>query len=408
MVFSYFIGTSLGRTNAPTLVPYPNYEVNHITANETSFGSKIVSVFRLKVDACDRLWFVDTGLMDIIGTSRQVIAPRLFIFDLRTDRLLRQYTFNSSDTSEGTLFGGNIVVDVTANSCNQAFAYIPDFGAYRLVVYSWAENRSWRIRHPYFYFDPFATPFYVGGLTFLWVDGIFGASLSAIQGDGYRTLYFTAISSNHLYAVSTRFLRDSTLAANTSTLLEAYRFLGTRGSNMQTTAHMLDERTGTLFYTLPNRNGIGCWNSVRNAHSYTPLTNTVLATDDVTMIFPNDIVLDDADNVWLLSDRLPVSNMRGLNENEVNFRLFSARISDAIRGTVCEPSRGSHDGSVNFNGPNRENMNNRFGSGYDNTQVSISEKKYETLSQFLKAGGTNGLLEKPGKSGRKLSSHLVF
>lgn len=372
--------------------------MNRITANETSFNSKIVSVFRLKVDACDRLWFVDTGLIDIIGASRQVIPPRLFIFDLRTDRLLRQYTFNSSDTSEGTLFGGNIVVDVAPNNCDQAFAYIPDFGAYRLVVYSLAENRSWRIRHPYFYFDPFATPFYVGGLTFLWVDGIFGASLSAAQSDGYRILYFTAISSNYLYSVNTRFLRDSTLATNTSVLLEAYRFLGTRGPNMQTTAHMLDERTGTLFYTLPNRNGIGCWNSVRNANNYTPQTNTILATDDVTMIFPNDIVLDDADNVWLLSDRLPVSNMGRISENEVNFRLFSARIPDAIRGTVCEPSREGDGGNVNFYGPG-DTMNNRFGSEKHEGQVSLPEKKYATLLQVLKGEGSP--LGKRGSSGRK-------
>lgn len=372
--------------------------MNRITANETSFNSKIVSVFRLKVDACDRLWFVDTGLIDIIGASRQVIPPRLFIFDLRTDRLLRQYTFNSSDTSEGTLFGGNIVVDVAPNNCDQAFAYIPDFGAYRLVVYSLAENRSWRIRHPYFYFDPFATPFYVGGLTFLWVDGIFGASLSATQSDGFRILYFTAISSNYLYSVNTRFLRDSTLATNTSVLLEAYRFLGTRGPNMQTTAHMLDERTGTLFYTLPNRNGIGCWNSVRNANNYTPQTNTILATDDVTMIFPNDIVLDDADNVWLLSDRLPVSNMGRISENEVNFRLFSARIPDAIRGTVCEPSREGNGGNVNFYGPG-DTMNNRFGSEKHDGQVSLPEKKYATLLQVLKGEGSP--LGKRGSSGRK-------
>ncbi len=295
--------------------------------------------------------------MDLAGNTTLVTPPRLFIFDLRTDRLIRTYTLPSSDYSAtDSSFGGTMVVDVTPDACERAFTYLPDSGYYRLVVYSYEQNQSWRIKHPYFYFDPFASTFYIGGLLFLWTDGILGVTLGPIQNDGFRTVYFTSIATNNQFSVSTRFLRDRNTATNTTTLLEAYRFLGTRGANMQTTAHMLHEPTGTLFYTLPNRNGIGCWNTVRNANNYSPDTNFILATDDTTMIFPNDIIFDDADNIWLLSDRLPVSNVRGLTDADVNFRLFTAPVRDVIRGTICEPLNrnplGSNSGTDNRFGPN--------------------------------------------------------
>lgn len=384
------------------MIPYPNFEANRIRPNQTNYNNNLVSVFRVKVDPCDRLWFVDTGIADLAGTTRQLTTPRLFIIDLRTDRVIRRFTLNSSLASADAVFGGNIEVDVTADTCDRAFAYLPDFGAYRLVVYSYEQNDAWRIKHPYFYFDPFASPFYIGGLTFLWTDGIFGVTLSPLQSDGFRIFYFTSISSNHQFAVSTRYLRDRNVATNTTVLLQAYRFLGTRGPNSQTTSHALDPRTGVLFYTLVNQNGIGCWNSIENANNYSPQTNFVLATDDVTMIFPNDIIFDESENIWLLTDRLPVSNVRGLSENEVNFRLFSAPIRDVIRGTVCENvnngnSNSGSSNSFNFGGNNGgfNNANSGGNSGFGNSNFGGNDgfggnSNFGGSGQSLGGGSSSG------------------
>lgn len=359
----------------------------------------------MKVDACDRLWFVDTGIDNFAGTTQNLATARLFIIDLRTDRIIRRYQFETSVAPPESVMGGNIEVDVTADSCDRAFAYMPDFSAYRLVVYSYEQNTAWRIRHPYFYFDPFASPFYIGGLTFLWVDGIFGASLSSVQNDGFRILYFTSISTNYQFAVSTRYLRDRDIASNTTTLLQAYRFLGTRGPNMQSTAQMMHQPTGTLFYTLVNRNGIGCWNSYRFPNNYTPDTNFILATDDVTMIFNNDIIFDESDNLWLLSDRLPVSNIQGLRENEVNFRLFVAPVRDVIRGTVCEnvngSSSGSNFGSNNFNSGGNSGSSN-FNSG-GNSGSNFNSGGSSGSNNF-NSGGNSGSSNNFGNSGSNSGS----
>lgn len=52
------------------LKPYPSLKDNLVadTVTEIPSNSSIISVFRVFVDPCDRLWVMDTGLADILGT----------------------------------------------------------------------------------------------------------------------------------------------------------------------------------------------------------------------------------------------------------------------------------------------------------------------------------------------------
>ncbi|KAJ8928950.1 hypothetical protein NQ314_018420 [Rhamnusium bicolor] len=76
------------------------------------------------------------------------------------------------------------VVDVSPDKCDQAFAYIPDLGGYGLVVYSYADNDSWRIKHNFFHFDPLQGDLTVGGINFQWTDGLFGLALGPADENG--------------------------------------------------------------------------------------------------------------------------------------------------------------------------------------------------------------------------------
>lgn len=76
------------------------------------------------------------------------------------------------------------IVDVDAGKCDKAFAYVPDLGGYGIVVYSWADNDSWRIKHNFFHFDPLKGDFNVGGVNFQWTDGVFGLALGPVEKSG--------------------------------------------------------------------------------------------------------------------------------------------------------------------------------------------------------------------------------
>lgn len=71
-------------------------------------NATIISTFRINVDACDRLWVLDTGLADILGNPKQITPSSILVFDLKTDQLLRRFAIPADQTKEDTFFA-NIV-----------------------------------------------------------------------------------------------------------------------------------------------------------------------------------------------------------------------------------------------------------------------------------------------------------
>uniref|UniRef100_A0A481MQJ7 Dopachrome conversion enzyme n=1 Tax=Nipponaphis monzeni TaxID=196483 RepID=A0A481MQJ7_9HEMI len=327
------------RNHSPALIPYPSYEMNQLPTRRQRASDHIVNTFRLSVDhACDRLWVIDMGQAN--GTRHG--PPQLFVIDLNTDRVIRQFTVTAglmrpAGSVQDTWFPG-LIADSEAGACDRSFAYMPDL-AWGLVVYSFRHNAAWRLEHPYFYFDPMATVFNIGGVRLEWLDGAFGVALSARHADGYRTLYFHSMASTRMFSVNTRVLQANRSAADA---VDEFRHHGHRLTGMQAGSLAADTgATGALFYALVNQDAIGCWNPGRSDH-HGPETTAVLARDPVRLNFPADVKVDAASNVWVLSDRMPRWRFRfgDFDLNDVNYRVFSGPAAELVRGTVCEPTAG--------------------------------------------------------------------
>lgn len=56
---------SINRHNVP-LIPYPDWKTN-LYPDPLNTGQNIVSVYRVGIDVCDRMWFVDTGIVETLG-----------------------------------------------------------------------------------------------------------------------------------------------------------------------------------------------------------------------------------------------------------------------------------------------------------------------------------------------------
>ena len=116
--------TNEPNVTSPILYPYPNWQANTIEASgsgaqdfaagraaakeaevvngQLGDNSSIISTFRIRVDECDRLWVMDTGITNILksfGNRKKVAPPALIIFDLNTDKLIRRYTLKPSDNT---------------------------------------------------------------------------------------------------------------------------------------------------------------------------------------------------------------------------------------------------------------------------------------------------------------------
>lgn len=99
--FSDGIPVTLGYVNPPTtdlqITPYPDYSWHSSNGGNCNL---MTSVLRVAIDDCKQLWVLDTGMIN----SVRKCPPQLFIFNLRTDKLVRNYKFPRSQYTDMSLF----------------------------------------------------------------------------------------------------------------------------------------------------------------------------------------------------------------------------------------------------------------------------------------------------------------
>lgn len=319
-------------STSPELIPYPNWAAHKA---EQGAVPELVSPYRVRADRCGRLWTLDSGVTEILNNSTKLTPPQIVVYDLRTDTLTKRYEI-PADQIEPKSFFANIAVEDT--SCDDSYAYAADQGSPGLIVYSWKSNESWRIKHHYFHPDPLAGDFTVSGINFQSNDAVLGLGLSGPGADGFSTLYFHPLASTNEFSVSTKVLRNKTVAEES---FDEFKMLGNRGPNAQSSVEFVDKHTGVLFYALVNLNAVACWKTTNKA--YTIESQGRIYMSNVTMVYPNDVKVDDKGSLWVLSDRLPTFKYGQLNPEEVNFRILTASVKDAISGTACDVNVNSID-----------------------------------------------------------------
>lgn len=105
----------MSNDQSPLLNPYPNWELNELpnenfqtNDGQTDFGeennSRLLSVFGLKVDECDRLWMTDSGLVNVLGSPRQYAPTSVVIYDLKTNKLIRRFIIPKSQVKDDSFF----------------------------------------------------------------------------------------------------------------------------------------------------------------------------------------------------------------------------------------------------------------------------------------------------------------
>lgn len=323
-----YININETSSQSPKLRPYPSWNA-HIQMAEGE-APEIVSPFRIRSDRCGRLWVLDTGVAELLGAAKSLAPTSLLVYDLHNDNLLRRYKFPKDHVKEDSFYANLAVED---SDCDDTYAYAADLGAPGLVVYSWKSQESWRVKHHFFHPDPLSGNYTITGISFQWDDGLFGMALSRPQPDGYATMFFHPLSSTNEFSVSTKILRNQTLATS-GNIYKEFKVLGSRGPNGQAGVAFLDQKTGVIFYALPNLNAVTCWKTSNRAYTIKSLGRVYMSTTD--MVFPNDVKVDDESNLWVLSDRLHQYMFSSLDPKDVNFRILTATVKDAIENTACD------------------------------------------------------------------------
>lgn len=317
----------MSESDSPALNPYPTWQ-SHRAVNPTDVPD-IVSPFHIKVDRCHRLWAVDTGIEGFLNgnNSKRLSPARILIYDLRTDDLIRKYELPVH--LDNSVFS-NIVVD--DEDCGDTFAYVADAGTPpSLTVYSLKANDAWQVKHNFFNIEPMAGEFSVLGVKFRTSDALYGLALTEKKDNGYPNLYFHALTSQHEFNVSTKFLRNKT-ASEASDFYGQFTVVGQRKSDEQAGSTVYDKTQKVLFYTLPNKNEIACWKTSKN------YTIVKVFNSPVEMVYPIDIKIDNMQRIWVLSNNMQQFLNGQLDPQNTNFYIHSVPITAAIKGTMCDAS----------------------------------------------------------------------
>lgn len=333
------------KNRMPYVKPYPSWE--WFKEPRKCKTNRIVSVYRIMIDECDRLWVLDNGQLD----AGVICPPQVLAFDLKTNQLIHRYEIPRANYEDQSTFVTPIVeVRSRENQCRDTFLYLADCSAFTLIVYDVAKGRSWKIKNMNMYPDPNFGTYNIAGESFDLMDGILGMGLSPYHPREGRKLFYHAMSSDTEHWVYTKDLQNETKAGDSSIL---HNYKGRRGT--QSAAEAIDAQ-GIMYFGLMNEVNLACFNTLgeygRNCSS-----TDIVANNHETLQFISGIKVINAPNgqqeVWIVSSRFQKVATDNIKNSEFNFRIQVASVRDLKLGTRCAqqyPVPGG-PGSVPGSGP---------------------------------------------------------
>ncbi|KAL0104547.1 hypothetical protein PUN28_017344 [Cardiocondyla obscurior] len=306
------------------LIPYPNWSW-HISFSCDS----IVSVYRIAIDECNRLWVIDTGRV----MMRAVCPTKILIFDLATDQLIHKYVVPDDQVLFGKAALVTPIVDV-GKTCLDTYLYVADVDQNGLVIYDLYRDYSWRVnntRGNAFGPDEDAMNITIAGEWFDLTDGTLGMSLSPLGYFNHRYLYFNSLASYHQKYTDTASLLQSEYR---EPVIFQSNYKRASQAGVQATS-----RRGVIFFQLVQLTAIACWDIGK---PFTPENVVIIAQDEETLQYVSGIKVitnrAGEEELWFNTNRLQKTINMSLKSTETNFRLIRGAVDDIIRGTNCEPS----------------------------------------------------------------------
>ena len=262
------------------------------------------------------------------------------IFDLKQNgTLLHRYEFPDEVASRGHNYLNKIVIDDALGG----FAYITDNSGADpgIVVYSKRLNRSWKVReNSSMRAAQNAREFSVNGTALdfaIHIDGIAlgpyfnpntGTTASGVAptfstyNDNYeRNVYYSPLSSYHLYSIPASLLRDPEFTRK-ATPREVFDAVTDLGMKVAQTDGMIMDNRGLLYYGLLNEHAIAQWDSYK---PFTYENQLIIAKDDSFIQWTDGMSFDEEGYLYVVVNQLHNFVAGRLQVNNVNFRILRAK-----------------------------------------------------------------------------------
>nr|AIU92945.1 royal jelly-like protein [Melipona quadrifasciata] len=295
----------------PLLAPYPDWNWANVKN-----CSAIISVYRVAIDRCDRLWVLDTGVVD----TDHVCPAKLVVFDLRTSRLLKRIEIPKEVAINSTTGLGLLVTPAVQTNCEKTTVYIADVEGHGLIVYNDDDNSFRRLTSSAFDADLRYENYTIEGQTFQLTDGIVGMAVSPVS----NLLYFNPMTSHNLEALETK-----SLGGNEPRYIVHKDILWTQASAKAASM------TGALFFGLVGDTSIACCNEF---HLINRRSIEVIARNRRTLQFTSGLKVKntpEGEELLALTNRFQKAATDTYNIDEVNFRILRGNVEKLLTNTRC-------------------------------------------------------------------------
>ncbi|XP_057670187.1 major royal jelly protein 1-like isoform X1 [Diorhabda carinulata] len=298
--------------SSPVLQAYPDWSFHGAASNNYNC-SGLISVYRMRVDSCNRLWVLDAGTVDTLEDFRSVCPPKLLIFDLRTDQVIRTIIFPKKVTRLTSVLTNLIIDEGIRGFCDSAFVYISDSVAPGLIVYDSSSDRTWRFSDPSMFPNPDYANINIGGDQFALMDGIIGLAHSP----HIATLFYQPLATDRIFSIPT-----SELIKGPPGEFDQLPISVAGRKSSQGLPLAIDQSDNTLFFSPMTETSIASWNTVNNHQE-------VLVTDPLSLQFVADLRWKQDGYLYILSSRFHKFFKKNVSDMEINLRLLRLSVGAA-------------------------------------------------------------------------------
>ncbi|XP_067627659.1 major royal jelly protein 1-like [Eurosta solidaginis] len=368
---------------SPALEAYPNwsYTVSGLT-NFSCSDLYLVSVYRMRIDSCNRLWVLDAGVSRTFEDSEQTCQPKILVFDLNTDQVVKRIDL-PKDVLRNQSILVNLIIDETTSksgTCDDVFVYIADTVKPAIIVYDGTRDMVWRLVHPAMWPDPDLGLVQILDDKFFIMDGIIGLAFDTVSGD----LYFQPLASDRIFSINKKGLRAGPRRLHD---ILPIRFLGKKSS--QGLPLYLAPQDGSLLFSPLTETAIVSWHPKTNQQA--------LLFYDVEVL---QFVCDISDSPWeqgyvyAVSSKFNRFTLEKVNRQEINFRLMRFKFphKNAVQARALFTSSENIRGDL-YTSTNGQRVNAYNDSDYTNVDersVPLPSHIY-TLERSHKIYQHNGL-----------------
>lgn len=250
-----------------------------------------ISIHHPYFDDCGRLWFIDTGALELSPGAVIFEKPTLWAFKVRRGRydILESKLFLKNEL-EDTTFNGlrSLVVDIH-ESCQDYHVYIPNHVDNQIVVYSGVDDRQWIFDHPVL------EPVRSDAQPNIEIGGVNALALGQQDRNGYRPVFINVQTGRGQYVVNSRTLRTKPTYPYTFNFYD-FVSVGYKDAGLNT-AMDYDYSTKSLFYAALNSVDLNRWSTkeILNPDTFSPVYT------DRFGLTGRDVQVDRDGNIWYLT-----------------------------------------------------------------------------------------------------------